>query len=110
MSPRHKKPRTCGCNIKGGAYKPKGIPLKDLEKVEIFLDELEALRLCDSLAFTQEEAGREMGISRGTVQRILSSARHKVADALSGCKAIILEERVCGNTALDREEQSRRKE
>jgi len=110
MSPRNKKPRTCGCNAKGGAYKPNGIPLSELEKVEIFLDELEALRLCDSLAFTQEEAGREMGISRGTVQRILSTARQKVADALSGCKAIILEEKVCGNTAPDSERQPRRLE
>jgi len=101
MSPRHKKPRTCACVVKGGAYKPSGIPLKDLEKIEIFLDELEALRLCDSLSMTQEQAGKEMGISRGTVQRILSSARQKVAAALSGCKAIILEERICGNTAAD---------
>jgi predicted DNA-binding protein (UPF0251 family) len=98
MSPRKKKPRTCGCKIKGGAYKPAGIPVKDLDKIEIFIDELEALRLCDSLSRTQEEAGREMGISRGTVQRILSSARKKVADALSGCKAIILEDNICDNT------------
>jgi len=102
MSPRSKKPRTCGCAVKGGAYKPTGFHLKDLEKIEIFLDELEALRLCDSLSMTQEEAGREMGISRGTVQRILSSARQKVATALSGCKAIILQERICGNTAADK--------
>jgi len=95
MSPRHKKPRNYGCNIKGGTYKPAGIPLKSLDKVELFLDELEALRLCDSLSMTQDEAGRKMGISRGTVQRILSSARQKVAEALSGCKAIILENRVC---------------
>jgi len=101
MSPRYKKPRTCGCAIKGGVYKPTGIPLRELEKIEIFLDELEALRLCDSRSLTQEEAGREMGISRGTVQRILSSARQKVATALSGCKAIILQERICGDKAAD---------
>lgn len=98
MSPRNKKPRTCGCSTKGGAFKPSGIPMSELEKVDILLDELEALRLCDSLSMTQQEAGRKMGISRGTVQRILSSARKKVADALSGCKAIVLEDRGCGGT------------
>lgn len=92
MSPRHKKTRICGCTVKGGAFKPKGIPLKDLESIELYMDELETLRLCDSLGMTQHEAGLEMGISRGTVQRILTSARRKVADALSGCKAIILDE------------------
>lgn len=31
----------------------------------------------------QEEAGERMGISRGTVQRILTSARRKTAAALA---------------------------
>jgi len=109
MSPRYKKIRTCGCSVKGGTYKPAGIPLSDLGKVEIFLDELEALRLCDSLSMTQEEAGVEMGISRGTVQRILSSARRKVADALSGCKAIVLEDRVCDGVEFHDNKKTRRK-
>lgn len=95
MSPRHKKPRQCKCHASGGVYKPNRIPLDKLERVEIFLDELEALRLCDARGMTQEEAGAKMGISRGTVQRILSGARRKTAEALSGCKAIVLEESIC---------------
>jgi predicted DNA-binding protein (UPF0251 family) len=55
------------------------------------LDELEALRLCDLLGLSQEEAGARMGISRGTVQRLLASARAKVADALVHGKALVLE-------------------
>lgn len=108
MSPRQKKPRICGCTIKGDAFKPKGISMKELEKVELFMDELETLRLCDSLGMTQQEAGQEMGISRGTVQRILTSARRKVADALSGCKAIILNETHCREIAQDNGKNSRR--
>ena len=58
--------------------------------VELALDELEAMRLCDLLGLDQEEAGRRMGISRGTVQRLLSSARRKVADALIYGKALVI--------------------
>ena len=95
MSPRHKKPRFCECPLKGRAFKPAGIPMSGLEKITLYTDELEALKLCDHDGLTQEEAGLKMGISRGTVQRLLSSARGKTAAALSGCKAILLEETVC---------------
>jgi predicted DNA-binding protein (UPF0251 family) len=53
------------------------------------------LKLCDAEGLTQEEAGKRMGISRGTVQRILSSARQKTATALAECKALVLEEIIC---------------
>ncbi|GAB4484173.1 MAG: DUF134 domain-containing protein [Thermodesulfovibrionales bacterium] len=93
--PRPKKPRRCKCSQAGKAFKPCGIPLGRAEKVLLLVEELEALRLCDADGLTQEEAGRRMGVSRGTVQRILESARSKVAAALSGCKAIILEKPTC---------------
>ena len=93
--PRAKKHRNCACPLKGKAYKPTGIPMGELERVVLYLDELEALRLCDRDGLTQEEAGQKMGVSRGTVQRILSSARNKVADALTGCKAIMMDRDIC---------------
>lgn len=99
MSPRMKKPRTCGCSFKGRAYKPTGIPLGKIGKIVLQRDELEALKLCDMDGLTQEEAGNKMGISRGTVQRILTSGRKKVATALSGCKALIMEEIICQEEA-----------
>ena len=95
MSPRSKKPRTCGCSFKGKAFKPTGIPLSELEKIILYIDELEAFRLCDHDGLTQEEAGLKMGVSRGTVQRLLSSARGKAAAALSECKAVLLEDTLC---------------
>jgi len=100
MSPRLKKPRTCGCQMKGKAYKPSGISMKELDKIVLYKDELEALKLCDMDGLTQEQAGTRMGISRGTVQRILSSARNKVATALSGCKALVMEEIICKEEKL----------
>ena len=95
MSPRMKKPRICGCPHERRAYKPTGISMKDLEKVVLYKDELETLKLCDMEGLTQEEAGVRMGISRGTVQRILAGARKKVATALTGCKALVMEETIC---------------
>ncbi len=45
--------------------------------------ELEAFRLVDQEGLSQEEAGEKMGISRGTVWRLLESARKKTAQALT---------------------------
>lgn len=91
MSPRSKKPRTCGCAIKGKAFKPIGIPFSEIDKVILYPDELESLKLCDGDGLSQEEAGNHMGISRGTVQRILASARQKTATALTQSKALVFE-------------------
>ena len=45
-------------------------------------DELESIRLSDVLNMEQNDAAQKLGISRGTFQRILNSARKKTADAL----------------------------
>lgn len=63
--------------------------MSKLKKVELFRDEMEALRLCDREGMTQEEAGRQMGVSRGTIQRIITIARRKTAEAISEGRALI---------------------
>jgi len=50
---------------------------------------MEALRLCDREGMTQEEAGQKMGVSRGTIQRIITIARRKTAEAISEGRALI---------------------
>lgn len=92
MSPRPKKKRICGGRFCGKAFKPTGISLMELKQIPMHHDELEALRLCDYEGLIQEEAGKRMGVSRGTVQRILSSARRKVAEALTTGAALVFEE------------------
>lgn len=89
MSPRPKKTRNCQGRFCGRAFKPTGTPLTELVKIELFRDELEALRLCDGEGMTQEEAGQNMGVSRGTIQRIITVARQKTATALSAGHALI---------------------
>lgn len=88
--PRPRKPRQCQCAALGLAFKPAGIPLMELERLALAADELEALRLCDLLGLTQAEAGERMGVSRATVQRIVTSARGKVAKALVEGAALML--------------------
>lgn len=91
MSPRPKKIRKCQGKFCGRAFKPTGTPLVDLEQIEMFRDEVEALRLCDRDGLTQEDAGKKMGVSRGTVQRIITSVRRKTAQAISeGCAIIFV--------------------
>jgi len=63
--------------------------MSEVEQIAISRDELEALRLCDGDDLTQEQAGKRMEVSRGTVQRILAVARKKVARALTEGKAIV---------------------
>lgn len=91
--PRPLKPRNCACPHHEGfsaVYKPGGTPLKDMEIINLALDELEAFHLCDGEGMTQEEAGVCMGVSRGTVQRLLAVARCKVAKAIVGQKALAI--------------------
>jgi len=48
----------------------------------MFYDEYEVLRLVDYMRLDQEQAGNMMGVSRGTVWRLLQSARKKLVSVL----------------------------
>lgn len=65
--------------------------MHQLETITFGLDELEAMRLCDLEGHDQEAAGERMGVSRGTVQRLLQSARAKVVRALVESAALVIE-------------------
>jgi predicted DNA-binding protein (UPF0251 family) len=69
-------------------FKPRGIPMMDLEEVRLTVDEREAIRLADLQEMSHEEAGRHMGVSRATFGRIIQKARKIIADALINGKAI----------------------
>lgn len=57
--------------------------MSQLEITELGLDELEAMRLCDLEGKQQEEAAQAMGVSRGTIQRLLQSGRKKLLTSIT---------------------------
>jgi predicted DNA-binding protein (UPF0251 family) len=52
--------------------------------------ELEAIRLVDLEGLSQEQAGTKMGVSRGTIWRLVKSARRKVVQAITEGRPIIV--------------------
>jgi predicted DNA-binding protein (UPF0251 family) len=66
-------------------------PHKGHEPIIVDRAELEALRLVDLEGLSQEEAGEKMGISRGTVWRLLQNARKKTVQALTEGKPLQIE-------------------
>lgn len=71
-------------------YKPFGIPMRELEAVDLLYEEYEALRLADYENLTQEEAAKKMNISRPTFTRLYDKARKSIAKAFVEGKAIII--------------------
>lgn len=71
-------------------FKPNGVPVKQLKKVELLPDELEALRLADLQGMNQIDAAREMHVSRQTFANIVKSARKKVAQCLIEGQALMM--------------------
>lgn len=63
-------------------FKPRGVPLRQLNEVYVPLEGFEALRLANLEGMGHEDAAAQMGISRQTFGRILSKANHIVAKAL----------------------------
>ena len=62
------------------------------EPIQIEAAELEAIRLTDLEDLSQEEAGEHMGVSRGTIWRLLQRGRRKIALALIDGRRIEIRE------------------
>lgn len=90
--PRPRKHRRICCNPSAYYFKPRGIPVFELEEIILEHDELESLRLADLLAYSHEDASAEMNISRATFGRIVETARKKVTDGILNGKAIRINE------------------
>ena len=88
---RPKKDRIVKFNPEVSYFKPRAIPLMDLEEVCLTVDEREAIRLADLEGLSHAEAGENMGVSRATFGRIVQRARKIIADAMINGKAIRIE-------------------
>lgn len=67
---------------------PLGKPKCEIRETVIKVEELEAMRLKDIEALSQEECAERMQVSRQTFQNIIDSARKKMATALTEGNAI----------------------
>ena len=88
--PRPRKERRCRHFEGDRVFKPRSIPMPELEVLYLGVDELEALRLCDVEGLHQALAGDRMGVSRGTVQRLLKSGRATLVRALVENAALVI--------------------
>lgn len=99
--PRRRKGRRLAFQPQAGWFHPVTTPQRGFtpqqEAVELEPDELEAMRLVDLERKDQSAAGKEMDVSRGTVQRLLYSGRRKVTQALLEGKPI----RIKGSTRTE---------
>jgi uncharacterized protein len=88
---RPQKDRIVACDPAISYFKPRGVPLRQIEEVRLTIDQMEALRLADLEGLSQQDAGLRMGVSRATFGRIIQQARKVVAEAIINGKAILLE-------------------
>jgi len=86
--PRPKKRRWINSWPGADYFKPRGIPMAELEISQLSIEEYEAMRLYDVDGLDQTQAAEMMNISRPTFGRIIVSAHKKVAEALVYGKAI----------------------
>lgn len=85
------RPRKCRkIRWRGNAtyFKPQGIPMRQLDEVDLIMEEIEAIRLNDLLELDQIEAAKKMNTSQSTLQRILTSAHKKIAEGIIKGKAL----------------------
>ena len=89
MAGRREKLRRVGIIPEYRGFTPDGLASGDA--IEMTVDELEVLRLCDLEDLNQEAVAQQMGIARATVAAICSRAHRKVANALVNGRALIIE-------------------
>ncbi|MGQ9588337.1 MAG: DUF134 domain-containing protein [Thermoplasmata archaeon] len=99
--PRPKRCRRVCCEPGYRFFKPQGIPLGSLERRDLGLDELEAIRLADMLGLSQAEAATMMNVSQSTFNRILASARNKAAECVVKGLALGIESPEKSNAVVD---------
>lgn len=90
---RPTKKRRIRCNPAAYYFKPRGIPLLQLEEIILRPDEIEAIRLADLESLSHKKAAVKMEISRATFGRIVKKARNKLADAVLNGKAVMISEK-----------------
>jgi len=90
--PRPRLYRKIDFKPKVSYFKPRGVPIRDLEIVQLTHEEMEAYRLRYVEGLDQKESAEKMKTSQSTYQRILTLTSEKIADALVNGKALAIVE------------------
>ncbi len=117
--PRPTKYRKVCCLPNNNKYGPLGSGKAGAERVNMTVDEYEAIRLIDLEGLNQAECATQMNVARTTVQGIYIEARRKLAESLVNGKILIIEggeyklcgddENGCGSTCRRRGRNMRSK-
>jgi predicted DNA-binding protein (UPF0251 family) len=73
------------------SFKPIGIPGAFIDRIDVTIDEFEAIRLADVEGLDHQEASERIGISRSTFSRLVERAHKKIAEALVNVKELFIE-------------------
>jgi len=71
-------------------FKPVGIFRRNLKRIQLSLDEYEAIRLADLQGLDHAEAAEEMEISRSTFTRLIEKARAKLAEFIIEGRELVI--------------------
>lgn len=63
-------------------FKPRGVPMTDLEELQLPIEGFEALRLVEIECLDHDQASEKMNVSRQTFGRILAAARKTMTQAV----------------------------
>ena len=86
--PRPKKCRRICALPRCGSFGP--LEGEAGRRIQMALEEYEAVRLIDLLGCTQEVCAKQMGVARSTVQQVYDSARKKLALALVEGRGLVI--------------------
>lgn len=89
--PRPLKTRKVFSEPRAYYFKPRAVPLCELETVMLRLDEFQAVKHSDLQGGNQTSGAAAMRVSRQTYGLILAAARRKLADAVVNGKALRVE-------------------
>jgi len=85
---RNRKCRNISWDPKCYHFKPAGIANRDIEEIQLLIDEYEAIRLADFEWLNMISWAEKMWISAPTFNRILASAHKKISEAMILWKSI----------------------
>ena len=85
---RNRKCRNISWDPKCYHFKPAWVPSKQIQEIELSMDEYEAIRLADFENLNMVDWAQKMWISAPTFNRSLASAHKKIAEAIIEWKSI----------------------